>query len=74
MSLTIPYNTITQIISSANPASITLSDRLLFVDSLKNTYLVLGIINAIAIAPSLLQISRKTKNKQEKILITSPEG
>ncbi len=74
MSLTIPYNLITQIISSVNPAAITTGDKLLFVDSLKNTYLALGIINAIAIAPSLLQITRSKKNATDSAPIVSPEG
>ena len=74
MSLTAPYSLITQIISAVNPATISVSDKLLFVSSIKNTYLALGIINAVAILPSLLQISRKPKEPQEKMLITNPEG
>jgi len=74
MSLTMPYNLITQIISSVNPTAISTADRILFVTSLQNTYIALGIINAIAIAPSLLQISRKTRTNQEETLVAQAEG
>ncbi|HTY74102.1 MAG TPA: MFS transporter, partial [Candidatus Nanoarchaeia archaeon] len=74
MSLTIPYSLITNLISTANPATITAADKMLFANSLKTTYFVLGIINAIAIAPALLQISRKTKPKQDVEPIIAAEG
>ena len=74
MSLTVPYALITQILSSVNPATITLADKILFIDSLKNTYLALGIINAVAVLPSLLQITRKPMEKTQKPLIITPEG
>lgn len=74
MSLTVPYNLITQIISSVNPTAISAVDRTLFVTSLKNTYVALGIINAIAIAPSFLQISSKTKANGEKASIVQVES
>ena len=59
MSLTAPYDLITRIIASVNPLSISAGDRLLFVESLKNAYIAFGIINALAIVASLLQIRRK---------------
>jgi len=74
MALTVPYNLITNIISTANPTSITAADKILFANGLKTTYLFLGIINAIAIAPALLQISRKPKPKQVAGPIVSGEG
>jgi hypothetical protein len=52
---------ITRIISAINPASIPVAERLLFVESLKNTYIAFGVINALAIVPSLLQINFKSK-------------
>jgi EmrB/QacA subfamily drug resistance transporter len=64
MSLTAPYEVITRIISAINPTTIPLAERLLFVESLKNTYLAFGIINALAIIPSLLQINFKEKQKK----------
>ena len=63
MSLTAPYEVITRIISAINPTTIPLTERLLFVESLKNTYIAFGIINALAIIPSLLQINFKSKQQ-----------
>jgi hypothetical protein len=74
MSLTAPYEVITRIISAINPSSIPLAERLLFVESLRNTYLAFGVINALAIIPSLLQIdfkskpTRTTENSGEAVL------
>jgi EmrB/QacA subfamily drug resistance transporter len=66
MSFTAPYEVITRIISAINPTSIPVAERLLFVESLKNTYLAFGVVNALAIIPSLLQINFKSKvNKTE---------
>lgn len=61
MSLTAPYEVITKIISAINPLSIPVAERLLFVESLKNTYVAFGVINALAIIPSLLQVDFKSK-------------
>jgi len=74
MALTVPYSLITKIISTVNPASITAADKLLFANGLKTTYLALGIINVVAIAPSLLQINRKPKPKQGAERIITAEG
>lgn len=74
MSLTVPYSLITNIISAVNPASITAADKMLFANSLKTTYLALGIINVLAIAPSLLQINRKPKPKLGVERIITAEG
>jgi MFS family permease len=57
MSFTAPYSIITKIVSAINPLTISASDRILFFDSIRSTYLVLAIINAFAILPSLLQIN-----------------
>ncbi len=74
MSLTAPYNLITRILSEGNPAAIALSERLVFAASLQNTYVALALINAIAIAPSLLQITRRVRPEKGKIEVTIPEG
>lgn len=58
MSLTAPYDLITSIISTVNPAAIPAADKLLFIQSLRNAYIAFGIINALAIVASLLQIRR----------------
>ena len=68
MSLTAPYNLITQIISSANPAAIPAAGRALFVASLKNTYFAFAIINAIALIPAVIGgRTKKTDNTDEPI-------
>ena len=54
MSLTAPYDLITQIISAVNPQAIPAAGRALFVASLKNTYFAFAIINAIAIIPAVI--------------------
>jgi EmrB/QacA subfamily drug resistance transporter len=64
MSLTAPYDVITRIVSAVNPLSIPTADRLLFVESLKNTYIVFGIINTFAVVTSLLEINFKTHAKK----------
>jgi MFS family permease len=66
MSLTAPYQVITNAISALNPAMLSTADKTLFFDSLKSTYLVMGIINAIAIIPSILQINLKRQQIREK--------
>jgi MFS family permease len=62
MSFTAPYEVITRIISAVNPTAIPIAERLLFVESLKNAYLAFGVVNALAIVPSLLQINFKSKS------------
>ncbi len=54
MSLTAPYNLITQIITAANPQSIPAGGIALFLASLKNTYLAFAIINTLAIIPAVI--------------------
>lgn len=54
LSLTAPYDLITQIIGAANSTSISAAGRALFVASLKNTYFAFAIINSIAIIPALI--------------------
>jgi EmrB/QacA subfamily drug resistance transporter len=66
MSLTAPYEVITRIISAINPTLIPVAERLLFVESLKNTYLAFAVVNALAIIPSLLQIDFKSKPTKTK--------
>ena len=61
MSFTAPYDLITRIVSSVNPVAISAADKLLFFESIKGTYLVVAIINAIAIVPSLLRFEQKPK-------------
>jgi EmrB/QacA subfamily drug resistance transporter len=76
ISFTAPYGVITNIISGLNPTAVTAADRMLFFASVKNTYFALGAMNAVAIFPSLLQISRHRlpKTADKKGLVVSPEG
>ncbi|MFI5420663.1 MAG: MFS transporter [Nitrososphaerales archaeon] len=70
MSLTMPYQTVSSLISS-NIATISVANRTLFIESLKTTYLWLGVINSIAIIPSLVGyhifVPRKTKPSEKLI-------
>ncbi len=54
MSLTAPYDLITQIISAVNSANISAAGKELFVASLKNTYFAFAIINSIALIPAII--------------------
>ena len=54
MSLTAPYNLITQILTAASPQSISAAGKALFLASLKNTYLAFAIVNSLAIIPAAI--------------------
>jgi len=62
MTFTIPYGLVSQIISSTNPVAITAADKILFADSLKSTYFWMGVLNTIAIVPSMLRGRRNRAN------------
>jgi len=72
LSLTAPYDLITQIISAANPTSISTAERALFVASLKNTYFAFAVINSIAIIPAL--IGGRIKKTEKSDLPTTEQG
>lgn len=55
MSLTIPYDLLTRIVTSIDPVSIGMADRQLFVEAMQRTYLGLAFLNTIAIIPSVLR-------------------
>jgi hypothetical protein len=57
----IPYQTITQVISSVNPIMITSSDKFLFMKGISTTYFWLAIVNLAAIPPSVLRGGSKYK-------------
>jgi len=63
MTFTIPYGIVSQIIASINPVTITPADKVLFADSLKSTYFWMGILNTIAIVPSMLRGRRSRVNR-----------
>jgi hypothetical protein len=67
MSLTAPYDLITQILAAVNPASIPAGGIALFVASLKNTYFAFGIINAIAIIRAVIGGRIKKTDNTESI-------
>ena len=55
MTFTIPYGLVSQIISSTLPGGITDADKVLFAQSLRNTYFWMAILNTLAIIPSMLR-------------------
>jgi len=61
MTLVVPYQTITFVISAINPITITASDKLLFMKGLSTAYFWLAIVNVAAIPPSVLRGSSKYK-------------
>ena len=63
MTVVIPYQTITQVISAVNPITISFSDKLLFIKGLSAAYFWLAIVNVAAIPPSVLRGSSKYKPK-----------
>jgi len=63
MTLAVPYQTITYVISSINPITITATDKVLFMKGLSTTYFWLAIVNVAAIPPSVLRGSSKYKPK-----------
>jgi EmrB/QacA subfamily drug resistance transporter len=67
MSLTLPYQTVSTLISSEVP-TITAANRELFVESLKSAYFWLGVINATAIVPTLFCGRVWFKSRKSEIL------
>jgi MFS family permease len=63
MTSVVPYQLITQIVSSINPLTITASDKLLFMKGLSSAYFWLAIVNVTAIVPSVLRGRSKYKPK-----------
>lgn len=58
MTLALPYSVITSIISSPNPAAIGAAQKALFAKGLDYAFQVSAVINAVAIAPSVLRGTR----------------
>jgi EmrB/QacA subfamily drug resistance transporter len=69
MSFVAPYTLITSIISSIGSVSVTAAQQALFMDSIKFTYSIIAVVNALAIIPSVFQINRHRKNE----VLSSPK-
>jgi len=63
MTIVIPYQTITQVISAVNPLTISSSDKVLFMKGLSIAYFWLAIVNVAAIPPSVLRGGSRYKPK-----------
>jgi EmrB/QacA subfamily drug resistance transporter len=63
MTFTVPYALVTKVISSVNVVTVSASERALFVQGLKNTYLWLALINSIAIIPSILRDKKSDRKR-----------
>ncbi len=59
MTFVVPYQTITQVVSSVNPISLSRSDKLLFMEGLSSAHFWLAIVNLAAIPPSILRGNSK---------------
>jgi len=69
MTLVVPYQTITYVISTLNPITVTASDKVLFMKGLSTAYFWLALVNVAAIPPSVLRGgSRKYKVPSIRIL------
>ena len=55
MTFTIPYTMVSQIISAPDPLGIGLAEKAQFASALRNAYFWMGILNTIAIVPSMLR-------------------
>jgi EmrB/QacA subfamily drug resistance transporter len=71
MTLNLPFSQITQVISSLNPTALSLPQRTAFSLSINHVYLLMAVINVIAIVPNLLRGSRVASN-DEGALIGAP--
>jgi EmrB/QacA subfamily drug resistance transporter len=58
MASTIPYPVVSSIIASANPAAISTVDKGLFSLALGHAFIVMAIVNAVAIIPSIMRGKR----------------
>jgi EmrB/QacA subfamily drug resistance transporter len=63
MSFTAPYSLISTIVSQVGSVSVTAYQQMLFMESIKSTYFVIAIVNALAIIPSIFQINREPKDR-----------
>lgn len=66
LSFTMPYQTVSTLISSEVP-TISAANRELFVESLKNAYFWLAVINTTAIVPTLFGINAFRKKRGRKV-------
>ncbi len=73
MTLAVPYSVITQVISASNPVNVVV-DKALFAKGLDYAFQVSAVINALAIAPSVLRGKRAvTYENRELPLAVEPE-
>ena len=63
MTFTIPYAQVSQIISAPNPLGISLPEKMEFASALRNAFFWMGILNTIAIVPSMLRGRRSRGNR-----------
>ena len=62
MTITVPYSIVTAVISSVSTVAISMTYRTLFMNGLKSAYLWLAALNALALVPVFLALS-KTRNR-----------
>jgi len=70
MTFSLPLSEITQIISLTTPTALTVSERTAFAVAINHVYIVMAVINAVAIVPNLLRGSRKAVGFEE--VMTEP--
>jgi len=62
LTFTIPYGLVSQIISASNPLGIPMAEKVLFAGALRNAYFWMGVLNTVAILPSMLRGRRARPN------------
>lgn len=73
MTLALPYSVITAVISSPNPTAIVGLDKALFAKGLDYAFQVSAVINALAIAPSVLRGNRAEEYPRGEVPGIEPE-
>jgi EmrB/QacA subfamily drug resistance transporter len=67
MTFTVPYSIVTAVISSVSPVTISSAYRILFMNGLRSAYSILAALNALALVPVLLAISKTHNPASESI-------
>ena len=67
MTFNLPFSQITAIISSLTPTALPLAERTSFALAINHVYLVMAVVNTIAIVPSLLRGNRKAAETKAQV-------
>jgi hypothetical protein len=74
MTFNLPLSKITSIISSLTPTALSVSERTAFDVAINHVYLVMGIINLVAIVPNLLRGRRESTETEITLVVPPMQG